>query len=198
MKSKILISIFLSFSLFGQQIFLECENRYLSNSNTKWINQECVRVTPIIYDYIEINEDKESFAYYEWDTQTGGAFRTNKDGKQHCGSTYKFGQELIDDQIIRNSTSFLWEDIYNKFSGRASISYANIALNFIGKGDAGFFMQMNLDRMNGKLTDRNYQHSHDCRKIKKTEFKSVINKMKLDNSKVKTALKKHFEKERKF
>lgn len=198
-KFKTLITLVLSTSLFGQQIFLECENLYLFKSNTKWINNECVRVTPKIFDYYEIDEDKGSVVLYEWDIALGRGetSRKNEDGAlQFCGQTFKFGQELIDELINSNSTWFLYKDIYNEYRGSADTYPTYIYLRFINRFDE-VYMTMNLDRITGKMTDRS-GHSHNCRKIKQTEFKSVLNKMKSDNAKVETALNKHFEKERKF
>ena len=193
---KILISIFLSTSLFGQQIFLECENLYLGESNTKWINNKCVRVEPKVYDYLSIDESRGTYEIYKWQTNflgIGETFKRNSEGNwQFCGARYLFGQEFIDYKIreLSKDISRVWEgDLYYTNKGIARFNAEKIELNIYKPDEGG--SEGTIDRISGIYEF--FGAEHQCEPISRKKFNSAVAKMKADSSKLQKAQNKYIE-----
>ena len=200
MKINILFSFLFSSVLIGQDMFLECENLFLSKSNTKWIGNECVKINPKTYDYIAIDETNNSFEIYEWDIglQGGATLKKNNQGNlQECGGVYIYGEDLIDELIKTDSTWYLYTDIYTSYIGSAEISPSTIFLTYISRNTGEVYDRKNINRLSGKIFDGT-NTSHQCKSIDKKVFDNVLNEMKSDNAKLKKELKKHFKNKRIF
>tara|TARA_X000000950_G_C13668978_1_gene559150 strand:+ start:92 stop:709 length:618 start_codon:yes stop_codon:yes gene_type:complete len=203
---KILISVFLSTSLFAQQIFLECENLTPGSSNTKWLDGKCVRTTPKLYTYYLIDKSKGTWEEYGWKSQlkVGGYWGTNSSGEQRlCGGTYLLGQEFIDYQIkeISRSIDAIWRsDIYNYYNGIAEFHTEKIQLFVYDEGSStkGTRSKGRINRINGKKIGWGGFTTHQCEPINSKKFNSVVAKMKADSSKLQKAQNKFIEESKKF